>query len=415
MIKDILKSKMRISCEDMPKEDRDAAVKLFSQLKEIRGSRRIRDANSFNTELVKDIKNKIKNITYTINALEHSGRNANTYVFLDGFQTLTLPLADRKKILTEAYKSYLAAKKQERENSRKLTQDNKTELGFEFTTCGGVFSEPNKILALQTPESQAKRIKLAKSPSKSSTKNYVGIELEFVCRIDKNALEKVLCESYLGGYVYVHRDGSIVTENSGDVAHEVTVLAPEDKYSEIVDKLCKVLNSKAVGAYVNNSCGLHVHFDARNRNAKLMYSNFVSVLPLARQMVPKNRVSSAHAEEYCRMNTRKDFEEHLKLDRARYHAINPAAFSRHQTIEVRLHSGTLNATKIKMWIALFLNVARTSEPIKEDITTVVKYMHTFGMDTKLAEYILARIKLFGDKPDGIDTRADHFLFNEVAV
>ena len=91
----------------------------------------------------------------------------------------------------------------------------------------------------------------------------------------------------------------------------------------------------------------------------------------------------------------------------RRQAINPMSYSEHKTIEVRLHSASVNSTKINNWISILLAivdkdyVVSTSDYITapEDMTTC------FGISSDLVEYIKKRTDKFKD--DKIDTRLDH--------
>jgi hypothetical protein len=264
--------------------------------------------------------------------------------------------------------------------------------------------------------SQLTRINKSKSPRQGVTTNYVGIELEVVARMSRNDLHTLFCKAYLGGYVHLKSDSSIQPESDSERGHEVTIMVPEDKYEQIINKVCAILNRKDVGCYVNNSCGMHVHFDARHRDHETMFNNFVRVMALGKQMIPQDRVTSNHASTYCRLNTSPVFNENTNIGRSRYQAVNAVSYGSHNTIEIRIHSGTTNATKINMWIRTFLNAAKQVDPITEYVNSVEEYMNLFGMDTKLAEYMNKRIKLFGyadpSKLIKLDTRADHFLFND---
>lgn len=411
-IKQLLRNKFSIELlpaqEETKKEIRDAFSKLY-KLKKINKNK---VANKYNEATIKELKNKIKDNPLSVCVLKHTGKNSESYVMIQDYPSLTMKLVDRKSLIDNAYAEYVEQKKQYRKDERAVKVDERVEMGFKFKSVGGVLVNP--VLTLQSVESQMQRIRIAKVPSKGNAKNYIGIELELVCRLDKDALEKKFCEAYLGGYVYIKRDGSIIPENPGDYCHEVTVLCPESMYDSIIERVCAVLNSKVVGSYVNNSCGLHVHYDARNRKVEHMFTNMVSVLPLATQMVPRNRINSSHAQQYCKMNKHKLFEEQQKLG-DRYTAVNAESHRSHNTIEVRLHSGTTNATKIRAWVKTFLNAINYSEVLTEDVSTVSKYAALFGVDTKLNDYMMQRIKLFAEKGDAIDTRADHHIFNDVVA
>ena len=128
-----------------------------------------------------------------------------------------------------------------------------------------------------------------------------------------------------------------------------------------------------MGAIVNRSCGLHVHFNSLEFNARqvamiaLVYKKFEEML---KGMMPKSRQNS----NWCR-DMSLDYSELLsireeqdlidryyemmgsypntdKYNDARYCGINIHSRYFHGTIEFRLHSGTINREKITNWIKI---------------------------------------------------------------
>lgn len=161
----------------------------------------------------------------------------------------------------------------------------------------------------------------------------VGVEIECFGEIGRKALAEAL-PLWAG----VTGDGSInPTEGS---AHEVRVLLVRRELEPRLFRLCKRL--EALGLRVNRSCGLHVHLDQRGqteqqveRRAKIMDAWLCAL----QELVPSSRRDNS----YCRFGTSwKD----------RYHAVNLCSFSAHRTLEVRLHSGTTDYTKILAWVRL---------------------------------------------------------------
>ena len=414
-LKSLLKNKFQIKYLRAQQDVIDELKKCYSALHKFKKIKvKGRPANEFNKATIKELRDKIKATETGLCVLYHKGKQFETYITIDSYPGFTLKPKEKKQLFIDAYNQYVQNIQTSKAKERTIKEDDRAELGFKYKMSGGVFNKTGQVLALQSVESQMQRIKIAKAPSKENKRNYIGVELEIVCRLTREQLEKKFCESYLGGYVYIKNDGSIQVEKTGEVAHEVTILAPESMYENVIERVCKVLNDKAVGTYVNNSCGLHVHFDARNRDINKMFANMMCVLPLASKMVPKNRITSAHSERYCKMNKHKLFEEQAKL-RDRYTAINAESFKSHNTVEVRLHSGTTNSIKIRAWVKTFLNAINHEAELKDDINTVSRYAATFGVDSKLNEYMIKRIALFEEKGEAIDTRADHHLYNEVVA
>jgi hypothetical protein len=273
---------------------------------------------------------------------------------------------------------------------------------------GRVFSEPGSILKLVDSEEYANRITRPKRPYDKS--NYVGVELELICKVDRQRLNDLFVKHKLAGLVYVKYDGSIQVENGGEQTHEVTIIGKQEMINDVVNRVCKVLNDEKVGAYVNNSCGLHVHLDMRKRDHKLCYLNLYKALPVLAAMVPINRTQN---NIYCMLNRSGEFDNIEKMDRTtrRRQAINPVAFDDHGTIEVRLHSGSLNATKINNWINILTAIVDKKEvaTTSERISTPEDMRLAFGISESLVAYIKQRTEKFAKQASvKMDhTKADH--------
>lgn len=176
---------------------------------------------------------------------------------------------------------------------------------------------------------------------------------------------------------------------NGD-GHEIAIVAKSTVIAEIIRKVCAVL--KTHDAEVNDTCGLHVHLDARKENEELMFTNLVNAQKLLYNMVPRSRWTS----QYCRPN---NYETDMGSYHSRYYGINPESYGRHKTIEVRLHSGSVNAEKINKWIILLKKIAYSKNAIKKvdhinDLTSHVKLSY------KTLTYIKERVEKFkGDHRD----------------
>ena len=323
------------------------------------------------------------------------------------------PTAKDIKHLKDSFKQSI---KTFRSNLKKESKEQKNLLGFEYATYGGVFLAPKSILNIQAASKPEERIRKSKKPHDKIKANYVGLELELFAELGREELNKEFIKAGLAGTVYIKDDGSIRTEISSQKAHEVTALFREEYTAETVKKICAVLNSLRVKGSVNNSCGLHVHLDARNRNPEVMYYNFVSSLPMLKNMVPNCRVTNS---QYCAINNSKVMASspHPTGGSTRYQAVNPESYSKYKTVEIRLHSGSINATKIINWIKILTTIANHPTKLENDITSAYEFSAMFPeVNSKLIEYINKRTALFnGVEKDLVDTRADHFWLNEYEV
>jgi len=197
----------------------------------------------------------------------------------------------------------------------------------------------------------------------------VEIECVFPCDSDLTLFIRKMKNQGLRKSVCVKHDGSICTGDDscggdcdegdcqcgGEVPREIVVTFSEKK-PEVLKLVCQALSD--CGAFVNKSCGLHVHFDMRNHEARAVgvYARRLgTIVPHLKKMLPKSRRNN----QYC-VN---DFN--TVKSTARYAFINASAFRKHKTIEVRGHSGTVDYTKIFNWIRLMRLVMNHKKVIKE--------------------------------------------------
>lgn len=259
---------------------------------------------------------------------------------------------------------------------------------------GSVFTKKRTILGLIDSEEYNTRITRPKKPYDKA--HYVGVEIELICSVTRERLNEIFVEKKLSGCVYVKSDSSIHKEKETEHCHEVTLIGKESTINSIIDRVCGVLNSSEVKSYVNDTCGLHVHMDIRNRDAGTVFANCVHTLPVLSKMIPHNRISN----RYCKMNT----SPVLSDNGDRYQAINPSSVRSHSTIEIRMHSGTTNAMKINNWINILMAIANTKENINIGVTKET-IQEKFGLKTELVDYINKRIEKFNNK--ALTTKDDH--------
>lgn len=141
-----------------------------------------------------------------------------------------------------------------------------------------------------------------------------------------------------------------------------------------VRKVAKLLVE--AGAKVDNSCGFHVHVNARDLsvdsivNTAARYNKFEDDI---NKFMPKSRHESRWCRPVSEIFNCYDIPYLLRQGTRvfgsinRYHKINLAAYARHGTIEFRQHAGTVNATKMEQWVRFCLEfvdasvVAETTE------------------------------------------------------
>ncbi len=157
-----------------------------------------------------------------------------------------------------------------------------------------------------------------------------------------------------------------------------------------VTTFCKMLNEHA---YVNHSCGTHVHFDMRGSSeaeVTLKGGRIAKYAKILRKMLPAERRNN----HYCR----EDINTPVRGDR--YSFVNLQAFPKHGTIEVRAHSGTLNATKILNWIAICDVMMSKRVRATSEISNCLDLALLYDMPRDVRNYMVAREAKFNDAAMG---------------
>lgn len=170
----------------------------------------------------------------------------------------------------------------------------------------------------------------------------LGVEIEGFMPFSHRQLQEALPI-----YTRVKDDGSIRVSGDDQCAAEVAILLDRSAYELRLKRVTDVLDKFRFG--VNKSCGLHVHLDTRGwPQAKIMSTKraMLKWLNLLAELVPESR----RANRYCSLRDNGD----------RYCAVNHR--TNKETLEIRLHSGTTDHTKICMWIRLCELLAAIGNP-----------------------------------------------------
>jgi hypothetical protein len=221
-------------------------------------------------------------------------------------------------------------------------------------------------------------------PAKNPTKRdafYIGLEIEL--GIPRNASFLPLME--MKSQVSVGDDGSISNLPAGYVSKEIRLLTTHKHYRQDVEKICKIFEE--MKAVVNETCGLHVHLDMRDKDSdeiKQVYTNLVKSQKYLQGLVSEKR----RLNHYCQPTRTLDpFRAP-----SRYTAINALSLQEFQTLEIRLHHGTLDANEIIQWVSLLLGIIK-AEPIKRTAATLAEFMNKVKVSESLKEYIEKKIRL----------------------
>lgn len=227
------------------------------------------------------------------------------------------------------------------------------------------------------------------TPGKSRYK-HIGVELEVISKSDLLTLENAFIKANLSKYINIGVDGSIRIEGEYRYNHEIRCLVPQFRFKDIIKRVCKVL--KETECISNQSCGLHVHLDMRpktGRKVKQVYTKLVDKLPELTKYVAPHRVGS---DAYNPLNRLNNFDwaikgkpviiERIKRTPVRRvamfkngipvmekyeirsghegrSAINPHAYAKHKTIEVRLKEGTVDSKDITKWVNKLVSIVES--------------------------------------------------------
>lgn len=177
---------------------------------------------------------------------------------------------------------------------------------------------------------------------------------------------------------------------SEDKGWELRILCTKRSLLEIAPRLTAFF--KSCSTSVNKTCGLHVHIDCRNRDVEHVYNNLIRCQRLLFSMVPVSRRKNS----YCAWLTPRTFDN---LPDGRYFAINGAAYSKHKTIEVRLHSGTVDMSKITRWVDILRHIV-DAPLLKYAPTKWSQVDRVLGIPKPLQAYIAERILKFSQQREG---------------
>lgn len=225
----------------------------------------------------------------------------------------------------------------------------------------GVHLEPNQVYMSYMHRLRS-HLYDAKTPRNDDTRRWVSVEIECILG---NGSEDVFCDKAMPAaqWVCIKSDGSLRRNGGDNIGRpvEIVISAPISEIENAIKHVCKAL--AACNAYVNDTCGLHLHMDMRHFDRHVAYHNLVAGYNLLRKLVPEHRVKN----RYCKPVRQRKWPRGSD----RYKAINHLAWQRHRTLEVRLFAGCINATKIIGYVKLCSSIAYTPERVKRAPATAL--------------------------------------------
>jgi hypothetical protein len=247
---------------------------------------------------------------------------------------------------------------------------------------GRVFSTPGQIFKVHIKKNMAELF----SPKKPADDvKYLGIELEFCAKITENELTVKLFRAGLQKIAQLKTDGSLRPQE-GETGYELALLLKESSFKKDLKRVIGLLTS--IGAVaVDRRAGLHVHLDMRKRNKDTVFSNLVSCQHILHKIVDPSRKGN----EFCRMVRSKKFPKRFNGSRQeRYKTINAAAYYKYQTIEVRMHEGSVDYAQIAGWTELLIKIANCRTKLTKTISSLTMLKNLLKLNEKVYSYAVDR-------------------------
>jgi len=229
-----------------------------------------------------------------------------------------------------------------------------------------------------------------------------SIEFEVIFNQQKDLdgfIEFVEANNY-NKFVTIKDDASIEQRLIENVPKEIVVSfcagkkeQVQDKYprTKIVWDICKFLKDRA---YVNGSCGTHVHFDMRGftrEQIEKFGARLACAVPALKKILPKSRRNNENCHDIINSieGDGDDFDFGYSDDR--YCFVNMQSYNQHKTIEIRGHAGTINARKILNWIKICERIMTQRKPKgKSYFHSPVELCEYYKFNEELSKYIQGR-------------------------
>lgn len=196
-----------------------------------------------------------------------------------------------------------------------------------------------------------------KKPSDYNKNNYVGIEFEFwVDRQNRSRgiitrqLKSNLIKQGLFSNAHLGNDGSIRpdTPNIEGIIYshkyELRVMTKEQDLESTLIKVQNFLSS--INAKHNNSCGLHVHLDMRNRNKSSSYRRLLGMEGVLKHLVAEHRRENSYCSFSSNINS-------YWSSLSKYRAINNLPIN---TIEIRCKEMLLDMDRVYNWVMFLIGI-----------------------------------------------------------
>lgn len=216
--------------------------------------------------------------------------------------------------------------------------------------------------------------------------------------------------------------------------YSTEVVSPILKYEDLEDLQNIVRSLRSAGAFVNSSCGIHIHVDGKNHTPESLRRlvNFVTQrqdliyesLEIRRRgdrwckklnsqilndMKKEKNISKEKMEQIWYSQSNDGYDDginHSHYNKTRYHGVNLHSYFSKGTVEFRLFNATLHAGKIKAYVQFCLAMSAWAIESKENISfrsidgytakqkvTIMRNILTLRLGLKGDEYKTCRLHL----------------------
>lgn len=214
----------------------------------------------------------------------------------------------------------------------------------------------------------------------------------------------------------VQKDGSL---SDHDVGLPVEISSPALPYHKAADRVRDMGTAlQSIDARITRTCGSHVHLDTRctaSNEIQHFAVLFHRLQPLLFAAVPPSRKDNRYCLPLRQCPTlffqqrSKSFLKRAMNPEGKYHAANlPSKERRCNTIEIRLHNGTVESWKILMWAKLFLQLFEASKDHDQRVSMAMirlcspLQLLNLLVDADVRRHILHRAIYFAGKfPDKV--------------
>ena len=252
----------------------------------------------------------------------------------------------------------------------------------------------------------------------NSFKNFCGVEIE---ALNNNLYDNELSGSECEKYQFSQKGDGSLTLNGVEFSSNP---ANGDQLLKSIRAFCRLLNDRDY--YVNTDCGLHIHIAISRQLSylKKVFAFYRKYEELFFQMLPESRQNNSYCKKFSKVYSELKLSDVLKMTQhlnfaeklyevngrrqvrrcrhnhghtKRYGWVNFHSVLHRGTLEIRAHSGTINAQKIINWLKIHLVCLDFIKKLSVDTINRLPSDKAFFLslfDTKLQYYIKTRWKKF---------------------